>query len=79
MGCPHLPRLKQAWVPDVSAGKEKHGEESCQQAETAAAPTPTPVLPVIELLFSHQPVHAGTSEVPVALRHHETEQSLEPR
>lgn len=78
MGCPHLPRLKEAWVPDVSAGKERQGEESCQQAQSAVALTPTPVQPVLKLLFCHQPVHPGVSEVPVALRHRETERSLEP-
>lgn len=53
MGRPHLPRLKQARVPDVSAGKERQGEESCQRAETAVLPTPTPVLPVTVLLPCH--------------------------
>lgn len=55
MAAPHLPRLKQAWVPDVSAGRERQGEESCQEAETMVAPTPTPVLPVTELVLGRQP------------------------
>lgn len=77
---PSLPRLKQAWVPDVSAGKERQREESCQQAGPAAAPTPNhspardkaPRPPALLL------VHFAASEVPVTVRHHETGWSLEP-
>lgn len=81
-GLPPLPQTQQAWVPDVSAGKERQGEESCQQAETAVAPTPHSS-PACDKVPPRSPalylVHSGASEVPVALRHHETERSLEPR
>lgn len=58
-------------------GDTRRGELSA--GRLLLLPPPTPVLPVVKLLLGHQPVHSGASEVPVALRHHETERSLEPR
>lgn len=76
---PHLPRLKQAWVPDVSAGRGRQGVPSAGRDHRCSHPhaSPThgrapPRPPPLRL------AHFGAAEVPVTLKHHGTGWLLEP-
>lgn len=59
LGCAHCPRLGEAWVPDVPAGREGRGGESCQhtQAATLGAWPRTESLQAPSLNMAHNPAH----------------------
>lgn len=76
---PHLPRLKQAWVPDVSAGRGRQEELSAGRDHRCSHPHASPARgrapprpPPLHL------AHFGAAEVPVTLEHHGTGWLLEP-
>lgn len=72
-GLPPPPQTQAGMGSRCVSWEGETGRESCQQAQSAVALTPTPARPVLKLFLCHQPVHSGASEVPVALRHRETE------